>query len=206
MREPYPDLAPVLSEMERLADPSSFAFAPEDAWMRLKHPDYDELRRMLALFTLLPLAEIDDLLDEHAVAPPRRVAQRALARAVTELVHGPEATQAAEQATDILFGGDPRQAPPAALAAVAAEVPATSLEAGEELGAGVDLVPVLVRTGLARSQSDARRQLEQGGLSVNGEKAGPDRRLGSADLLHGRWVLLRKGKKGWAVLDAQPRS
>ena len=172
-------------------------------WM---HTEDSELRRMLALFTLLPLAEIDDLLDEHAVAPPRRVAQRALARAVTELVHGPEATQAAEQATDILFGGDPRQAPPAALAAVAAEVPATSLEGGEDLGDGVDLGPVLVRTGLARSQSDARRQLEQGGLSVNGEKAGPDRRLGPADLLHGRWVLLRKGKKGWAVLDAQPRS
>jgi tyrosyl-tRNA synthetase len=57
---------------------------------------------------------------------------------------------------------------------------------------------------LATSQSDARRQLEQGGLAVNAAKVAPGRQLGPDDLLHGRWVLLRKGKKGWAVLDARP--
>ena len=60
---------------------------------------------------------------------------------------------------------------------------------------------MLQRAGLASSQGDARRQLEQGGVSVNGEKAAPERRLGSADALHDRWVLLRKGKKGWALVD-----
>jgi tyrosyl-tRNA synthetase len=89
---------------------------------------------------------------------------------------------------------------------VAAEVPATRLAAGERLADGVDLVPVLLRTGLASSQGDARRQLEQGGLSVNGERAEPGRQLSGADALHGRWVLLRKGKRGWAVLDAAPPS
>jgi tyrosyl-tRNA synthetase len=63
-----------------------------------------------------------------------------------------------------------------------------------------------VRTGLASSQGDGRRQLEQGGISVNGEKVAPDRRLGADDLLGGRWVLFRKGKKGWAVLDSRPAS
>jgi tyrosyl-tRNA synthetase len=82
-------------------------------------------------------------------------------------------------------------------------VPATTLEAGERLEDGVDLVPVLLRTGLASSLSDARRQLEQRGLSVNGEKAEPARQLGTDDLLHDRWVLLRKGKRDWAVLDAR---
>jgi tyrosyl-tRNA synthetase len=70
----------------------------------------------------------------------------------------------------------------------------------------VDLAPVLLRTGLASSQGDARRQLEQHGLSVNGEKVEPGRQLGPADLLEGGWILLRKGKKGWAVLDARPES
>ena len=60
------------------------------------------------------------------------------------------------------------------------------------------------RAGLASSQGDARRQLEQGGVSVNGEKAAPERRLGRADALHDRWVLLRKGKKGWALVDLAP--
>jgi len=165
-----------------------------------------ELPRMLAQFTLLPMPEVAALLAAHAEAPARRRAQRALARAVTELVHGPEAAQAAEQATDVLFGGDPRQASAAALTAVAAEVPSTTLATGERLADGVDLVPVLVRAALASSQGDARRQLEQRGLSVNGEKAHPGRRIGPDDLLHGRWVLLRKGKKGWAVLDADPFS
>ena len=169
-------------------------------WM---HVEDVAVRRMLAQFTLLPLDEIEGLLHAHRESPHRREAQRVLARAVTRLVHGSDAAQAAEQASEVLFGGDPRHAPAGALAAVAAEVPGTVLAAGELLAEGVDLVPVLVRTGLATSQSDARRQLEQGGLSVNGEKAGPGRQLGPDDLLHGRWALLRKGKKGWAVLDAR---
>jgi len=165
--------------------------------------DDAEVGRLLAQFTLLPMPEIGSLLAAHAEAPGRRVAQRALAAAVTELVHGPEAAQAAGQAADVLFGGDPRQASADALAAVAAEVPCTTLEAAERLQDGVDLVPVLLRTGLASSQSDARRQLEQRGLSVNGEKAGVGRELHPDDLLHDRWVLLRKGKRDWAVLDAR---
>ena len=172
-------------------------------WINTDDADLD---RMLAQFTLLPVSEIDALMAAQAEAPGRRIAQRALAGAVTTLVHGPDAAAAAEQATDVLFGADPRQASPAALAAVAAEVPSTTLVGGERLEAGVELGPVLLRTGLASSQGDARRQLDQQGVSVNGEKAEPGRTLGPEDLLHGRWVLLRKGKKGWAVLDAGPRS
>jgi tyrosyl-tRNA synthetase len=156
---------------------------------------------MLAQFTLLPMPEIAVLLEEHAADRGRRVAQRVLAREVTDLVHGAEARQAAEEASEILFGADPRRASVAALALVAREVPVAPLEAGEDVRAGVPLGPVLQRVGLASSQSDARRQLEQGGVSVNGDKADPDRLIGASDALHDRWVLLRKGKKGWAVLD-----
>jgi len=168
--------------------------------------DDAELRRMLAQFTLLPMVEVEGLLEEHAVEPSRRRAQRVLAREVTELVHGTAAAAAAEQASDVLFGADPRQASPEALAAVAAEVPSTTLEPGEALDDGVDLVGVLVRTKLATSQADARRQLDQRGVAVNGVKVEPGRRVGPDDLLAGRWVLLRKGRKGWAVVDARPPS
>ena len=172
-------------------------------WM---HSEDADLPRMLAQFTLLPVAEVEGIVGAHAEAPGRRTGQRVLASAVTELVHGPDAARSAEQATEVLFGGDPREAASGAMAVVAAEVPGTVLQQGEDLGAGVDLVPVLLRTGLAASHGDARRTLEQGGLSVNGARADPGRLLTSADLLHGRWVLLRKGKKGWAVLDVEAPS
>ena len=164
--------------------------------------DDDDLPRMLAQFTLLLMDDVDALVAAHAEAPGERVGQKALASAVTELVHGPAALAAAEQAAGVLFGSDPREASAEALAVVAAEVPTAALESGESLDAGVDLVPVLVRSGLAGSQGDARRQIEQQGISVNGVKVEAGRLLVKADLVHDRWVLLRKGKKGWAILDA----
>jgi tyrosyl-tRNA synthetase len=176
---------------------SPYAF--HQHWMATEDAD---LRRMLAQFTLVPVDEIDELVAAHAEAPGRRAGQRALAGAVTELVHGPEAAADAEEAAAILFGGDPTGASASALAAVAAEVPRAALAAGESLAEGIDLVPLLVRSGLVGSQSDARRQLEQRGISVNGVKVDADRLVRHDDLLQGRWVLLRRGKRDWAVLDA----
>ncbi len=166
-------------------------------WMQVDDAD---LARQLAQLTLLPMDEVDAVVTAHADAPARREGQRVLAHEVTSLVHGSDQAAAAAEATAVLFGGDPRAASEAALAAVAAEAPGTTLEPGEDLAAGVDLAPLLVRSGLAGSLGDARRQLAQQGVAVNGEKAGPDRRLGPADVLHGRWVLLRKGKRDWAVV------
>ena len=87
---------------------------------------------------------------------------------------------------------------------MAAEVATTTLQPDERVDAGVELGPVLVRVGLASSLGDARRQVEQGGLSVNGQRIEPGRQLGSDDVLHGRWILLRKGKRGWAALEVEP--
>lgn len=175
---------------------SPYAF--HQHWMSTDDAD---LRRMLAQFTLLPVAEIDELVAAHLEAPHRREGQRVLAREVTTLVHGPEAAQAAEDAARVLFGGDPREATAEALAAVAREVPATGLAPGEDLDAGVDVVPVLQRTGLVRSASEGRRQLQQGAISVNDERVGPGAVLRSEQLLHGRWILLRRGRRSWAALD-----
>jgi len=168
-------------------------------WM---HTEDAELRRMLAQLTLLPTAEVDAIVEAHAADPTRRDGQRALAAAVTSLVHGDAATAAAAGASAVLFGGDPRAASPEALALVATEVPVARLEPGEDVADGVDLAPVLVRAELAGSLGDARRQIDQRGISLNGVRAEAGRQVGSDDLLHGRWVLLRKGKRGWAVLDA----
>lgn len=164
-------------------------------------PD-DLVARQLAQFTLLPMDEVDAIADAHAAEPRARAGQRRLALEVTTLVHGAEQAALAAEAAAVLFGSDPRTASAAALAMVAREVPGTSLDPQEDLGTGVDLVPVLVRAGLAGSLGEARRQLEQRGISVNGAKVEPGRQLGRDDLLHGRYALLRRGKKDWAVLDA----
>jgi tyrosyl-tRNA synthetase len=166
-------------------------------WMQT---DDHQVREYLAKFTLLNMGAVHELAAEHAKAPALRRGQRVLAGEVTALVHGSAAARAAEQASEILFGGSPVTASSGALAAVAAEVPTAPLASDEDLAAGLDLIPLLVDSELASSRGDARRALEQGAISVNSDRAQPGRLIGKGDVLHGRYVVLRKGKKSYAVL------
>ena len=128
-------------------------------------------RRYLLHLSLRPLDEIEALLEAHAAAPERRLAQRALADELTELVHGPQAATAAAAAAEVLFGGDPTTASAEALAVVAREVPDHRGRRPTRLN---DLVELLVRTGLASSNGDARRGLAQAAFGANGRKLGAD--------------------------------
>ncbi|HEY3144017.1 MAG TPA: tyrosine--tRNA ligase [Acidimicrobiales bacterium] len=167
------------------------------SWM---HVDDAEVRVQLNMFTLLPMAQIDEVMAEHESAPERRVAQRVLATEVTRLVHGETAAAAAAQASEVLFGGSVDAAGPEAFELLEREVPTAPLPGNAALADGVELLGALVSTGLATSRGDARRAIEQGAVYVNGERVGPDRSIGEADLRHGRYVLLRKGKRSFAVL------
>jgi tyrosyl-tRNA synthetase len=166
-------------------------------WIQL---DDRQLDQQLKFFSLRPLAEIDALRAEHAAAPERRLAQRALADELTALVHGPEAAGAAAEAADVLFGGDPLRASPAALATLAGEVPSSSTTRS----ALSDTVDLLAATGLASSKSDARRQLQQGGVRANGVVLRPDEGLDGVPLLHDRYLLLRKGKRSYHLVEISP--
>jgi tyrosyl-tRNA synthetase len=143
------------------------------------------------MLSLRPLDEVLATIAEHEQAPHRRIAQRALASEMTALVHGEAAARAADEAADVLFGGDPTAASEAALATVADEVPSSRMTASQ-LG---DVVETLVRTGLASSKGDARRTLEGNGYRCNGATISIDSRLDGAELLHGRYLLLQRGKK-----------
>lgn len=165
-------------------------------WMQIDDAD---VQRFLLQLTLLPVAEARTVAAAHAEAPERREGQRALARQLTTLLHGADAAAGAEAASAVLFGGEADQLAGAALDAVAAEVPATALGVAEVLGA--DLVDVLVATPLATSRGDARRALEQGGISVNNRKVDPATRLTEADLLDDRAILLRKGKRSYHLIS-----
>jgi tyrosyl-tRNA synthetase len=165
-------------------------------WMNV--PDAD-IGRFLLQLTLLPVDECLAVAAAHAEAPHKREGQRRLAREVTTLVHGTEATTAAEEASAILFGGSPAGASTRALEFLSTEVPTSPFIAG------VTLAAALAATPLASSLSDARRTISQRAASVNGAAVPEDRPLTGADLLHGRWLLLRKGKRNYHLLDAAAR-
>jgi tyrosyl-tRNA synthetase len=157
----------------------------------------DEVEATLARFSLRPMTEIAEILAEQHRAPQSRVAQRALARELTTLVHGEEAAEAAEQAADVLFGAHPTSASPAALHLVASEVPRTEVGAAA-LG---DAIGLLVATGVASSNGDARRLVAQRAVRANGEILDEQSGLARARLLHGRWLLLRKGKTTYHMVE-----
>jgi tyrosyl-tRNA synthetase len=159
-----------------------------------------DVERYLRQFSLRPLQDVEELIAWHREAPEKRLAQRSLARELTELVHGAPAAQDADDAADVLFGGDPFQATPAALAMVGREVGRTVV-AAEDLS---DQIGVLVRAGLADSNADTRRTLEQRGFRANGHTLEPGGSLSAIPRIDGRLLLLRRGRTRYHVVELSP--
>jgi tyrosyl-tRNA synthetase len=161
----------------------------------------------LKYFTFLTRAEIDDLDARTRGEPGKREAQRLLAASVTALVHGSEDASRAESANAALFGapmsgGGVEDAARAAdsLLAIAGDVPSAAMPASDFDGAGMSLVDVVARV-TAVSKSEARRLVQQGGVSVNDRKMSDvNARLVRADALDGRVFLLLKGSRQRFVL------
>jgi tyrosyl-tRNA synthetase len=120
-----------------------------------------------------------------------------LARELTELVHGSRAARAADEAADVLFGGDPLAASEEALAAVAREVPSSRV-AADRLD---DVVELLTSLGLGNSKSDVRRTLEGAGYRCNGAVLDANAQLTTHVRLHGRFLLLQRGKKSHHLVE-----
>ncbi|HTR56709.1 MAG TPA: tyrosine--tRNA ligase [Casimicrobiaceae bacterium] len=164
--------------------------------------DDADVVRYLNFFTFLGADEIAGLAALHAAHPERREAHRALAASVTGLVHGADALESARRTTTVLFeGGDLRTLSPAELVAGLGETERAPL-ASAELAAGLELAAALVRCKLATSKGQARTSIQQGAISVNHEIVREEARLLQAsDLLAGRFIVLRRGKKSYALLD-----
>jgi tyrosyl-tRNA synthetase len=154
----------------------------------------------LRVFSFRSRAEIEELESAAAARPEGRDAQRALAAEVTELVHGADAVRRAEEASRALFGqGDLHALDPATLEAALADLPRASIPAGDGVPPVLDL---LVATGLSESRGQARRVLGEGGVYVNNERVEePDAVPQRSQLLGGRWLLLRRGKRNLAVAE-----
>jgi tyrosyl-tRNA synthetase len=148
----------------------------------------------LKVFSERNRPEIEELERQTRESPELRAAQRALADDVTALVHGPVERDAAIRAADAVFGrSDLRELPESVLDDVAAEIGGTQMEVN---GALPTVVDVLAAGGVVPSKSAARRAITEGGAYVNNERVtDPDARLAEYDLLHGRYVIVRRGKR-----------
>ncbi len=169
------------------------------AWIQV---DDGEVRKLLAQLTLLPLSEIDEVVTAHEQKPHERAAQRRLAAELTTIVHGADATASAVDASAAVFGGPVADLDRAAVGVLAAELPGASVTRDDVL-ADDGLVTTLVAVGAAKSRSEAGRLLGQNGISVNDAKVDADHRIGPEQLLHGRFLLIRRGRKQAFMADTQ---
>lgn len=157
----------------------------------------------LRKFTFLTREQIEPLEAAHAANPGAREAHRALAREVTTLVHGADALAGALKASEILFGGSLDGVTETIFNDVVGEVPTKELERAKLDGAGAPIADLVVLAGLESSKGAARKSLEAGGVYLNNVRVDHTRAVTAADLLFGKHLLLRKGKKSYAVLTAK---
>lgn len=153
--------------------------------------------QLLKSFTFLPKARIDELEVATTDAPFRREAQRVLALEATAFIHGTDATQQAIDASQALFGsGDLSVLDPHTLAAAVG-----SLDKQATATPDAPVLQLLQETGLVDSLSDGRRAISQGGVSVNNQRIDDPAATLEGRLLHGRFAVLRRGKKTLAGID-----
>lgn len=153
---------------------------------------------LLKAFTFLPKSRIDELEAATAEAPFRREAQRELALQATAFIHGAQATEQAIVASQALFGSGDL----AALDAGTLEAAVVSLDKQATATPDAPVLQLLLETGLVDSLSDGRRAIGQGGVSVNNERIDDAAATLEGRLLHGRFAVLRRGKKTLAGIDA----
>ena len=159
---------------------------------------------LLKSLTFLPQSDITTLEQAAAGEPESRVAQKALAREMTVLVHGRDASESAARASEILFGGPLDGVTETTFHDVAGEVPSTTIAAAQLTGAGLLVANALVAAGLSASKSQARRDIEAGGVYLNNVRITEvSRSAAVADLLFGRFLLLRKGRRSYAVIRVE---
>lgn len=157
--------------------------------------------KLLKVLTFLPKDEIEALEAEVTAAPGARAAQKALAAAVTTLVHGPEACTDAQKASTIMFGGGLDGISERVFADVVGEVPTHHMTTEQLGGEGMNLIDVIVHAQLCPSKGQARKDITAGGIYVNNERSNDiTRQVTTEDLLFGKYLLLRKGKRNYAVL------
>jgi len=166
----------------------------------------EDAAKWIRIFTFLPKADIESLLQEHQAAPHLRLLQKKLAEEITSLVHGKDAYEFAVKTSDILFGNVTteviRSLTEEQLLQVMEGVPQHEFPM-ERIGDSTDVVTLLAETGIFPSKGEARKMVQSGGVSINKEKIPAiDFKPGTEQLLHNRYLLIQKGKKNYYLVKA----
>ena len=162
--------------------------------------DDRDVEKLLKIFSFQSHLEIEELLESLATNPGAREAHRALAREVTTSIHGADACAKVEVAAKALFGqGEITELDSATLAGALAELPRTTINSSSEIPTWVDLI---VATGVCESKSAARRIIKEGGAYLNNKKiTAEDFAPTATDLIAGKFLVLRKGKRDLAAVE-----
>jgi tyrosyl-tRNA synthetase len=162
--------------------------------------DDADVERFLKTFSFKNRTELEELFIELQENPGARVAHRALARELTTLVHGETECEQAEAAAKALFGqGDISELNEKTLESALSQLPRTTIDKDSDFPTWVDLIAA---TGVVDSKSAARRIVREGGAYLNNQKiSAEDFAPAKSDLIHGRFLLLRKGKRELAAVE-----
>jgi len=167
----------------------------------------EDAEKYIKIFTLFSREEIEDLIKKHREAPHFRELQKALAKYITIRVHSEEAYNAAIEASQILFGKGTtemlKKMDEKMLLSVFKGVPQSKLSR-TEFEAGIGLLDFLAgKTGIFKSNGEARRMIKDGGVSINKQKINENHQLGVSDLLNNKYILVQKGKKNYFLVTVE---
>ncbi len=155
----------------------------------------------LKYFTFLDQERVQELASAVAERPEGREAQRALAQEVTRMVHGETALAKAGQASQALFGGEIEGLSADDIQEIFAEVPSSEIARASLEGNGQPVVDLMVAGGVAKSKGEARRSVQEGGIYLNNRRVTDAvAQAGLADVIEGRFLVLRKGKKSYHLI------
>ena len=167
-------------------------------WINVADAD---VMRCIAFLTEIEKPEYDELASQTESDPGRRAAQKRLAEWMTQFVHGDEGLESALRATKIFFGGEIGDATDAQLGEIFADVPSKELSRSVLDGEGLWIIEALQESGLCSSSSEARRAVKDGGIYVNNQRASDmNQKLNASDLASETVLVLRKGKRKYALL------
>ena len=164
--------------------------------------DDADMPKLLKVFSMKSRAEIEELIEKVETNPGAREAHRELAREMTTLIHGGAMAKSVEEAAKALFGqGEIGDLDLKTLDSALSQLPKTIIKKGDPYPTWVDL---LAATGVVDSKSAARRIVKEGGGYLNNKKVeNEDFTPSKADLLHGKYLLLRKGKRDLAAVEVE---
>jgi tyrosyl-tRNA synthetase len=170
-------------------------------WLNAADTDAE---KWIRIFTLLDRATVENLIAEHRQDPGKRLLQKALAREVTVFIHGEEGYEKAVETTAKLFAQQNAPADALSIEDLEAMEGIQKIDvAMDSLNAGVDVISFLSDAKIFPSRGEARKMIQNGGVSINREKvADVSEMVTAAHLLHGQYLLVQKGKKNYYLVKA----